>query len=229
MTDLTDRLALLGAEPGVTPSDLTIQSDLSRGRRALRRRHARHGIAALGLALALATTGGYFYSTHPGDPARNRATAIIAAHPPLTIQLVSYTGLQPRKDFTAAWVPAGYVLRSADEYTLVVAPAHARPAPTSSTPPGATSPDAIYENNIVVELQSPDAAAPTHGTPVRVNGHPGVISTPHGGGDTRWLTYTDGKHHIQVQAWTRIGLTDAQLIEFAAGITVSPAALAPRG
>ncbi|MGW6376162.1 hypothetical protein ACWFRB_08875 [Rhodococcus sp. NPDC055112] len=46
---------------------------------------------------------------------------------------------------------------------------------------------------------------------------------------TRTLHYTDGVHSLLLQAWSGIGLTDAQLVDLAEGVTVTPDAVAPVG
>lgn len=127
--------------------------------------------------------------------------------------LVAYTGKQ-LPGFTVAKVPAGYVVEGGNAAVLDIAR------------PGDHTPIDAFPSKIVVSLESSRMIGRSGDTPVKVDGKPGVLRhLP----DATVLDYTDGVHRIVVQAWSDIGLTDSQLIEFAAGVTVNPTAVRPRG
>jgi hypothetical protein len=56
---------------------------------------------------------------------------------------------------------------------------------------------------------------------VSVSGHPGRIDDQDG---VLILTYSDGTHNVEVQAWSNIHLSRDQLVQFAEGVTVLPSA-----
>lgn len=57
------------------------------------------------------------------------------------------------------------------------------------------------------------------GKPVTVNGEAGTIVK--NGEGTRTLKYDHGEFRVVIQMWPTLGLTDAQLVEFAEGVTVT--------
>ncbi|HEX2893278.1 MAG TPA: hypothetical protein VHO29_04660 [Marmoricola sp.] len=205
MNHLVEELGRLGSgadQP--TPEDV-VRRDLLRGRAALARRRARRTVTGLGTiaataVLALALTGG------ESSPSRHPA--------PTGLDLVAYTGAQ-LPGFTVAKVPEGFVLQGANAYSLDIAPRE-----------NTTSLD-DYRGKLVVMLQSKDATGVPAGKQVEVNGHPGTISTVDP--TAKQLYYSDGTHQIVVQSPPEIGLTDAELVEFAAGVTVTAQATAGVG
>ena len=76
-------------------------------------------------------------------------------------------------------------------------------------------------------LESQSVTGEPEGAPVKVGEHDGWLRTVEGG--TQVLTYDDGEHRVVVQAWKSLGLSDEQVIEFAAGVTVTAEAQAGVG
>jgi hypothetical protein len=207
MDSLTDRLAALGdSDASSRASEQTVAADLKRCQAAMRHRRMRRtglaGVAAVGVAAA--ATLGFIASANPAQHA--------SPHPG-RVQLVAYDGPQ-NPGFTVSTVPQGYVLQGAQPTTLDIA----RPGDKTSID--------NFQNKLVVFLQSVGVKMDTHGTPVTVNGQPGYLRD---NGDARVLEYTDGSHDVIVQAWSNIGLTDDQLVQFAEGVTVTSDAVQPRG
>ncbi len=120
MTDLTDRLASLGATGNDLASQATVAADLSRGRAARRRRRMRVGGALSVAALALAGTTLYLGASGTVATHHGHETAA-SAH--LKIKLVNYTGREPQ-GFTIASVPQGFGLQeqASNGHAFVLAP-----------------------------------------------------------------------------------------------------------
>jgi hypothetical protein len=162
-----------------------------------------------------------------------------------TIRLTAYTGTQPA-GFKVATVPAGWQVVSSDAYSFVVAPPGAPAADTSAAVPAAArgaeqaaasatqknvpvSTPGSYVGRIVVMLQGLSQLPENEAvTTVTVNGKQGQLGLAEGGtAKTRaeWLVYPDSKgHKILIQLPVSVGLTTAQLVKFADGITVTSAA-----
>lgn len=219
MTDLETRLRNLRVES--TPADEeTVAADVRRAHRALgRRRAVRYGTGGVTLlaVAALATVTVVGQGGH--DASRPRADA--PASPSATagtrgagLRLVDYTGDQ-QPGFTVTKVPAGFVLQGATPSSLDVARADDHSDLNS------------FQDKLVVMLQSKDASFRRTGRPVQVHGATGYLHTEPGAATT--LEYLDGPHDVVVQAWTSLGLTDAQIVEFAEGVTVTSAATAGVG
>lgn len=213
MTDLTDRLARLatpGAEPVAEPAAETVRRDLARGRSAARRRAFRRGTAGLSLA-AVAVVGGTIAVTADRAPS---PAPITAAPDPGEARLVAYTG-QQRPGFVVTKVPAGFVLEGATAYNLNVARADDHSGLD------------VFSDKLVVMLESRSVTTPPEGRLVRVGEHEGRLRTTEDGAQV--LTYDDGEHRVVVQAWTTLGLSDQQVVEFAEGVTVTAEAQAGVG
>ncbi len=200
MNNLDERLAAL--RPVVaTPSDRVISADLARGRAAKRARRRNRSAIAVG-AFSLGLVGGgasltMLSDTQPPGP----AVAL-----PATIELVTYTGPQP-EGFSVSVVPEGFEVQDTNEHVLAFAP------------PGTDSDFTVFDDKVVVMLESPLApAGDMGGEPVTVNGHPGAIR--HTTGSTI-LQYDDGAHEIVIQSDDSAGLTRGQLLQLAAGIEVT--------
>lgn len=193
MTDLLERLAGLdSAAP--TPSDLTVAADLERGRRAVahRRRH-RATVAGAGLGvMAVIGLGSVALSERAPTP------------PP--VDLVAYSGEQP-DGFEVARIPAGFVAQGTNPHFFTIA----RAVDTSSPQD--------FRDKLVVMVES-GLAAPGRlaGEPVSVNGHPGAIRHT---GDGLTLEFHDGSHEVVVQMAASVGLSTAELVDFAEGVTVT--------
>lgn len=223
MTDLLDRLAALRVEPTAAPAE-TLADDVRRGRRALARRRAARGAGGAVLVLAVGGTVGLVVGQHDsGRPPVAHGAPRIGHSPAATvhptpkaagIRLVDYTGDQ-KPGFLVKKVPEGFVLEGASRSSLDIV-----------RPGNKTSLD-DFENKIVVMLQSQDVKLHKYGTRVSVNGRPGWIREPGDGGVI--LEYNDGSHNVVVQSWTSLGLTNAQLVELADGVTVTAQAQAGLG
>lgn len=214
--DLADRLHRLGGDTPA-PSEETVRRDLARGRGASRRRALRVGTAGLTL-VAVAGVGTAIAvnaertptpapsitapSTEPSDPSDQ------------AVRLVAYTGEQ-QPGFVVAKVPAGFVLEGATPYNLNVARAEDRSGLD------------VFEDKLVVMLESQSVTGEPEGAPVAVGEHDGWLRTVEGG--TQILTYDDGEHRVVVQAWKSLGLSDEQVVEFAEGVTVTTEAQAGVG
>jgi hypothetical protein len=195
-------------------------ADLARGHRALARRR-RQRLA--GLAGGVAVVAGVAVTvTLPGQAGRNAAPATASAagaHP--AIQLAAYHGAQPA-GFTVGTVPAGWRVVASDAYSFVLAP------PGTSTAPSADGQGVSFLGRIAVMLQGDSTVAPhAKVTAVTVNGHPGQLVRDVG---TVGLFYLDAHgHKVQVQVPAALGLSNAQIVRFAAGVTVTSAAKAGVG
>jgi hypothetical protein len=221
MPDPMTRLAALHDGPPAAVDDAVIASDLRRGRDARvtrrRRRAGAAGAAALGivavssLSYALASGGSprapqavtpHTVVTHtPGNAA---STPTPTSRP--AFQLTAYRGRQ-LPGYTVKRVPSGYVLQGISGSVLDIAES------------GDHSSLDSFDGKLVVMLN--DHAGPATGTPVSVSGHPGRIDDQDG---VLILTYSDGTHNVEVQAWSNIHLSRDQLVQFAEGVTVLPSA-----
>jgi hypothetical protein len=200
--------------PTAAADGTTVEGDLLRGQRALKRRRLRRGAGGI---LALALAGSIAYATVPGSTHSTPAagTASHGTHRVSgKIRLVAYTGEQA-PGFTIKEIPVGFNLHlnGSNDQHLVLAPE------------GDNTSDDGFTNKLVIMLQSPDVHH-QQGSPVTVNGEPGVFNVQQG---IKILVYKDGSHELYVQAWKNIGMTEGQLIQFAQGITVIGNPTAARG
>jgi hypothetical protein len=210
MTEITDRLASLGATGNDQPSDAIVAADLSRGRTALRRKRVRVGAALSAPALILAGTAVYLAAPGTGAPHHpHHSTA--SEH--VKIKLVNFSGHDPQ-GFTIASVPQGFNLQeqASTGYEFVLAP------------PGADKSAGSFTGKLVVTAEAGSELGlwQTFGKrSVTVNGSKGRIGDD-GTATQLWFTAGHGVV-VDVQAWDSIGLTDQQLIDFANGVTTTPA------
>jgi hypothetical protein len=205
MSNVVDQLAGLGVAVEQPAPDDIVRSDLLRGRAAQRRRRFRRGVTGLGATAAVAVAAVAFTTGQP-TPAPGPAST--------GLNLVAYTGTQ-LPGFTVGKVPEGFVLQGSNSYSLDIAQ------------PGDKTPLEAYEGKLVVLLQSKDQGAIPDGKAVEVNGRPGTITKfdP----TAAQLFYSDGSHKIVIQAATKLGLTDEELVEFATSVTVTAKAQASHG
>ncbi|MCY1137666.1 hypothetical protein OWR29_06615 [Actinoplanes sp. Pm04-4] len=229
MNDLRDHFQqIAGPIPTTTPDQ--IEADLTRGRRALRRRRvvqactgSAFGVAALAAAIAIATSS-------TGVPPTAGQEQTVAS-----VQLVAYKGEQP-KGFTVDKVPDGWYIQASNEGYLTVAPDKAKNPGPDVNP----STDPVYDENsfvdkIVIMLESKDQNGPSReGKKVQVGDQEGVLlkslqgETPDGkvppaaGGDTGWELWLKQPSGIWliVQVWQGVGLTESQIVELGAGVHV---------
>ena len=233
MNDLETLLSNAGQHDG--PSDpALVDADVARGRRALTHRRMRRtgtrsllvGALAVGSFAVVHTQGGHPTTTAAKAPATVVTKAATTAPRTTTIvtkdvatKLVAYTGTQP-EGYTVDSVPSGWALQSVNDLDLVIAPAEsADPDPSS------------YVGKIVVMLLSHDAKplTPADGDQVAVGSGTGIVSN-FDRKDGLQLSYEDANgHQVMVQAPLSLHWTDAQLGEFAAGVHVSPTAVAGFG
>jgi hypothetical protein len=217
LPDLTDRLHRLGGD-APDPTGDTVRRDLARGRGASRRRALRVGTAGLtlvavaGVGTAIAVSADRTPAPAPSIAAPG--TGATDASQPGGVQLVAYTGEQ-QPGFVIAKVPAGFVLEGATAYNLNVARADDHSGLD------------VFEDKLVVMLESQSVTGEPEGAPVKVGAHDGWLRTVEGG--TQVLTYDDGEHRVVVQAWKSLGLSDQQVVEFAEGVTVTAEAQAGVG
>lgn len=251
MPDVEDMLRSLphAITPGPAGPDVAA-ADIARGRRALGQRHRRRvaglgGAVAVvaGLAVVISQPGAGTHSA--GPPTASTPSAVTRTS---AIQLTAYTGAQPA-GFQVAAVPTGWTIVFSDDYSFVVAPPGASTAKDGSAPAGAaraaaaaqshagkahSSTAVSYVGRIVVMLQGMSELPNNEAvTPVTVNGRPGQLGLAEGGNAktaSEWLIYPDGKgHHVLIQVPVSVGLSTAQLVQFADGITVTSAAKAAAG
>jgi hypothetical protein len=245
MPDVMDMLRTLPHAVTPEPARPDIAAaDVARGHRALiRRRHRRlAGVAgSVAVVAGVAVAVGQPVQLGKSTPPAADGTALPQTS---TIQLTAYAGTQP-VGFKVATVPAGWHVVSSDAYSFVVAPpgassasSGAAPAASASAARGAASasPTKVpvsdpgsYAGKIVVMLQGLSELPQNEAvTTVTVNGAQGQLGLAEGGtAKTRyeWLIYPDGKKHkILIQLPTSVGLSTAQLVKFADGITVTSAA-----
>lgn len=205
MNDVIDRLASLRANADSEPLPDVVRRDVLRARAALRQRRANRGAAAVAAAGTVAATA---------------VVAALAAAPSTVppaapdLDLVAYTGPQVA-GFTVGKVPQRFILQGSTPSTLAVA----RPGDHSSLDD--------FRNKLIVTLRSVDQTTIPDGTTVKVNGRAGTLT--HRDPDATQLFYSDGTHDIVVQAATPLGLSDAELVEFAASVTVTARAVAGVG
>ena len=203
MSNVIDQLAGLGTDfEQPAPADI-VRRDLLRGRAALRRRRFRRGVTGLGVTAAVAVAAVAVTSAQPSPGPASTG-----------LDLVAYTGTQ-LPGFSVRKVPEGFVLQGSNSYSLDVA-----------RPDDQTSLD-DYRGKLVVILQSKDQGSIPDGKAVEVNGRPGTISKFDPA--AAQLYYSDGSHGIVIQAATELGLTDEELVEFAASVTVTAEAQAGVG
>lgn len=226
MTDLRSALArVAGPVPaGVDPG--TVDADLARGRRALRRRRTAAGAGALVLVTAAA---GVVRTAGPsGSPDRLAASpsapAAVVTTPPVettpaqvarAVRLVAFTGAQP-SGYEVAYLPAGWEVQGADPFAMVIAPTgFADQHPHS------------FSGKLVVMLRSSSDAGVPAGKPIRVGKGTGWLNEQE---PTSVLTYRDTRGHwVQVQVPPSLGWTDAEIGRFGAGVVVTGSAQAGVG
>lgn len=208
MTDITNGLAELGERLTQAPSDGTVAADLARGRAALRRGRLRLGGALSVAALVIGGTAGYLgVSGQPAARQHHDATA------PLKIRLAGYTGQQPH-GFNVASVPQGFHLQTqvSNANSFVLAP------------PGADKQPASFVGKLVVTAEAGSELGNWRADGdrwVTVHGERGRIGNQ-GDATQLWFGVRNGIV-VDVQAWNNIGLTPQQLVDFADGVTTTPA------
>lgn len=204
MNDLLDRLARLDGS-AASPTDATVDGDLSRAHAALgRRRRTRAAVAGAGLTLGVGAAFGVVAVV-----ADNPADAPTVAPTPAddVLPLVAYTGPQV-EGFELAKVPEGYEIQGSDAFVLTLAQ------------PGDNSHYLAFAGKVVIMLESQSAAQELgEGQEVTVDGEPGVLQGEPG--ETRNLRYFQDDKLVLIQVWETIDLTDEQIVELAEAVTVT--------
>jgi hypothetical protein len=241
--------ALAGQE--VTPTMNEINSDLDRGRRALRKRRTVQKIA--GSAFAVAALGVGLVFANNGTP--GGSTPTVAKDPgsvsaPAT-RLVAYTGQQP-KGYTIDKVPNGWEIQADNKYVLSLAPKDALDKDPQS-----------LVGKIGITLQSKDQHNVPKGKKVKVGDLTGVLvpeqeptdpttirlkeeakraAIAKGGpsaapflvkddandGATLWVKQPNGIY-LLVQFWEGLGLSESDMLDIGAGVHVHKGAVQTNG
>ena len=227
MQDMIDLLGSLREQNTVQPaSPETVAADVARARRTqARRRTVGTAVVAAVAAVtvgAVATAGGARTAAVASAPSTSHQQA-------LSVQLDAYTGAQPA-GFIVSTVPSGWTVRTSNPFAFVVEP------PNSSYRPA--TPDGVNFENAISVLLLGDSNGPSFDvTSVTVNGHPGKLGLT-SDRTAEWLVYSDGSGpQVLVQVPLKIPLADgqtvhltnAQILQFASGITVTGAAQAGKG
>ena len=234
MTDITKGLAELGEHWTDVPSDYTVATagEIGRGRAALRHRRLRVGSVASAAVLVIGGAAGYLSvsghsATHQGPAAsaplkvhQGGATAASsrvhqggAAPAPSKVRLVAYDGHQPQ-GFNVASIPQGFHLQTqiSSAYAFVLAP------------PGVNTNAYNFVGKLVVTAEAASGLGHWQSAGTRwvtVHGSRGRIGNQDGATQL-WFDVGHGVI-VDAQAWDSIGLTDQQLINFANGVTTTPA------
>jgi hypothetical protein len=237
MNDVKDMLGR--ALGGTATPDPDPAADVARGHALLRRRRRTllSGTAAAALVLVAVPVGINAFGAGATLPAAGPAPATAGRALP-AVELVSYTGTQPQ-GYTVKRVPQGWVIEASDLSALVIAPVGGvvEAAPASADPEAgkvrrlkeqaraqmpAGDPveggGSSYTGKLVVLATSTDATPGRDGTKVSVNGQPGYLRSESGG---QFLTYRSAARWVDIQAPASLGWSGADVVEFAAGITVS--------
>ncbi|MDR7327900.1 hypothetical protein ACH45F_03260 [Catenuloplanes sp. NPDC020197] len=231
MSDLRQYLDRI-AGPEHPPAPGTVDSDVTRGRVALRRKRQVHGL--LGGALALVAVGALGVAVVTAGPPAERGGDRIEAAPsaaPATpggtasavdtggasgVRLVAFAGDQP-EGFTIDMVPEGWEIQSSVATTLLIAPIGLPDR----------NPDS-FANKITVSLQDEAPGAGVPGEQVTVAGRPAALWTSEDGVRTLFVPLGDGAY-LNVQLWNNLRWDTATIAEFAAGITVTDDVQRSRG
>lgn len=239
------------AGPEVTPTTEDVNSDLDRGRRALRRRRTVQKLAgsafavmALAVGVTVANTG----TPAPTTPGAGRNPGAINA--PAT-QLVAYTGSQP-KGYTIDKVPDGWEIQADTTSALILAPKKALDKDPQS-----------FVGKIGIMLQSTDQKDAPNGKKVKVGDGAGVLvpeqevtdpttlrlreeakreAIAKGGpsaapflvddtandGATLWVEQPNGVY-LLLQFWEGLGLSEQDMLDIGAGVHVHKDAVQGHG
>jgi hypothetical protein len=192
--------------------------DLARGRQLLRRR-TRHRVLAVSAAAAITAAVAVPVALH-GSPGQGTASGTIPAT--ARVKLVAYTGAQPA-GYEVKEIPAGWVIQGSNSYNLVIAPA--------GDPD--KNPDSFLGKLLVTQEEfSTGDAASTGWVSATVAGHAAYYND----GTSDQAAHTAGLvirqaagQWLLVQAPLSLGWTQAQLTEFARGVTILATARPGKG
>jgi hypothetical protein len=239
MPDVLETLSALphAVTPGQAGADV-VAADVARGHHALSRQRRRR-FAGLGAAVAAVAAVTVTITSQPAQLGRSAPSAAggsTATTQTAKVRLVAYTGAQPT-GFKVSTVPAGWKIISSDDYSFVVAPPGAPATEPTSNPGGGqrghSSQVGSFVGRIAVMLQGmSELPSNAKATTVLINGNAGQLGLAAGGNtqtQARWLIFPDDGHKVLVQVPTSLGLTKAQIVSFAQGITVTSEAKAAGG
>ncbi|GAB3864945.1 hypothetical protein GCM10028801_34770 [Nocardioides maradonensis] len=257
MTDLHDRLAALRVTSAPT-DEPTLAADLRRGRRAAaRRRSVRIATtSAFALGIGGVTTAVVVTGSHSDAPAGGvRLVDYTGAQQPgFTVDEIPAGYVLQGVQAGTLDVALPGDTSSLDDFRdkIVVTVEQASPPPASGPqwsyrervrvsrhhggtlhyrcPNGSTGVIRVTGQRLIHDPcpgSSTTSAPDTVGTTIDVDGSAGTISR-NGEGAT-YFRYTSGDVRVVIQVWPTFGLTDAQLREFADGITVTPDAQLSHG
>lgn len=218
MSDLRTRLDEI-AGPVTAPSGETVAADLSRGRRALRRRRAGQVVTGSGLAVAVAVALTVPTGTGGGTPAPGGTSTAVAdggAALPVAAKLVAYTGDQPA-GFSLDQVPEGWEVQGVDTYGLTLAPKDAADKHPHS-----------FIGKIAIFLQGdlPDVVQKE----VRVGDQPAVLATMEGESQPGTLFVKQPSDaYLTIQFWSGLNWSEQDIVSFAVGVHVHPGAEVSNG
>jgi hypothetical protein len=239
MSDITELFNSVGPSADDAPTEETVEADLARGRTALTRDHRRRtirrsmlastSVAAAVVAIVVATQlgGGAGASHHQNIATKTPATHTQATFPKAhkthahkihttPIKLVAYNGKQ-LAGFTVDKVPDGWFLSTSTQFALLI-----DPQGDKDNDPNA------FVGKLAVLTQSRDVHGLPNGTPVTVNGQPGVVTDQGKYGLS--LTYNSPSGFgVVIQAPAALNWTDDQLVSFAEGVHVTNNAVQSRG
>jgi hypothetical protein len=217
--DLHTRFERLGGtiEPA---SPEVINADLTRGRRAVRRRRTARTLAASGLGVAAIAAAFALTTTTGGD---RSGTPVVAQSTAAGLRLVDYRGAQPRY-FKIDKVPEGFFVQRDDESGLTLAPADPAVANSAAPEPGMSvaprDDPQVFTGKIGVFLEhksdragaEPDASDKK----VTVGGRQALLH--HNGPVTDLLISVSPDVYAGLQFDVR--LTEQQMLELGAGLHV---------
>jgi hypothetical protein len=242
MSDITELFSRVAPPADAAPSNEVVEADLARGRVAMAREHRRRTIrrsviatssvaaAAVVIVVASQLSGGagggasqpHHQAAHSNQPIvkqkqkQHHPTVATSHHKAAAIKLVSYDGTQ-LAGFTVDRVPDGWFLSTSTQYALLIDPDGDKD----------NDPDA-FVGKLAVLTQSKDVTTLPPGTPVTVNGQPGVVSDQGKYGEN--LTYNDAKGFgVVIQAPAALNWSDQQIVSFAEGVHVTSNALKGSG
>ncbi|GAA3599961.1 hypothetical protein GCM10022223_14330 [Kineosporia mesophila] len=200
MHDLRDLMK--EAVAGVaSPSDLAVEADVRRGRRARARLARRRTLVPAGLAAGVAAVLAFSVAgigDGTGNPAPHSST--------ISVALTTYQGKQP-KGFSLDKVPVGWDVLAADAGRLVLADE------------GASNRDPNEFGGKILVMVANEAELSTKsdaGKPVKVGDVTGTLDTYLDGDPRLWVP--SGKYTLIFQFPDNFDWDTATIIEFAAGV-----------
>lgn len=223
--DLHQRLEEI-AGPPLPPTIQQLEADLTRGRRALRRRRAVQTVASAALAVA-AMLVGFTFTRGAGAP-DGRAVEVPAAAPGATpaTELMEYAGEQPA-GYTLKKVPSGYAVLSDDDGVVVLAPRDEQgPAPKVDPFRDRGYDRRVYAHKVRISVETTDDMSLGAGDGIKVAGRQGILTKGPTGmpdSDIGWSVWALEKDDswLIVHFGDGFKLSRSEMIELAAGVTVS--------